>query len=68
VYERIEIFKNSRTSAVDAERQECPSTSTNEQNMERAQAMILGNCKVTIAEITARLGIIFACPWCKPLV
>jgi hypothetical protein len=25
--------------------------------MERAQAMILGNCRVTIAEIAARMGI-----------
>jgi hypothetical protein len=36
--------------------------------MERAQAMILGNCTVTIAEIAARLGSIVARPWCKPLV
>jgi hypothetical protein len=34
--------------------------------MESAQAMILGNSKVTIAEIAARLGMNVARPWCKP--
>jgi hypothetical protein len=33
-----------------------------------AQAAILGNCRVTIAEIAARLGINVTCPWAKPLV
>jgi hypothetical protein len=36
--------------------------------MERAQAVILGSCRVTIAEIFARLGINVGCPWCKSLV
>jgi hypothetical protein len=36
--------------------------------MERAEAVILGNCRVTIADIAARLGINVARPWCKPLV
>jgi hypothetical protein len=44
-----------------------PSTPTDEQNMERAEAMTLGNCRVTIAEIAAILDINFALPWCKPL-
>jgi hypothetical protein len=35
--------------------------------MERAQAKILGNCWVTIAEIAARLGINVARPWCNHL-
>jgi hypothetical protein len=35
--------------------------------MERDQAMILGNWRVTIAEIAARLGIYVTRPWCKPL-
>jgi hypothetical protein len=33
--------------------------------MERAEAMILENCRVTVAEIAARLGINVARPWCK---
>jgi hypothetical protein len=42
--------------------------STNEQNMEHVQALILGNCRVTVADIAARLGISVARPLCKPLV
>jgi hypothetical protein len=38
------------------------------QTVERAQAMIHGNCRVTIAETAARLGINVARPWFKPLV
>jgi hypothetical protein len=34
-----------------------PHSQTNKKNMESAQAMVLGNCRVTIAEIAARLGI-----------
>jgi hypothetical protein len=30
--------------------------------MEHAQAIILGNCRVTTAEIAERLGINVACP------
>jgi hypothetical protein len=56
------MFESSRTSAVDADRKGRPSTSINEQHMEHAQAMILGNCKVTVVEIAARLGINVACP------
>jgi hypothetical protein len=62
------MFVSSRTSVVDAERSGYLSTSTNEQNMERDQAMILGNCSVTITEIAARLGINVVPPWCKHLV
>jgi hypothetical protein len=36
--------------------------------MERAEAVIVGNCRVTAEEITARLGIGVARPWCKLLV
>jgi hypothetical protein len=43
-------------------------TSTNKQNMKFAQAMILGNCRVSIVEIAASLGVNDAHPWCKPLV
>jgi hypothetical protein len=32
-----------------------------------ASPMILGNCRVTIVEIAARLGINVVCPWSKPL-
>jgi hypothetical protein len=35
--------------------------------MERAQAMILENCRVTTAEIAASLGINVARPWCFPV-
>jgi hypothetical protein len=62
------MFKSSRTRVVDAEREGCPITFSKEQIMERARAMILGNCKVTIAKTAARLGIDVARPWCKPLV
>jgi hypothetical protein len=33
--------------------------------MERAQAAVLGNCRVTIPEIAARMVIDVACPWYK---
>jgi hypothetical protein len=36
--------------------------------MERAQAKMLGNCKVTIVDTAARLSIDVACSWRKPLV
>jgi hypothetical protein len=62
------MFKSSQTSVADADGQGRPSTSTNEQNMKRAQAMILGNCRVTTVEIAARLSTNVALPWCKPLV
>jgi hypothetical protein len=42
--------------------------SKTKKNIGAAQAMILRNCTVTIAEIAARLGINVARPWCKPLV
>jgi hypothetical protein len=41
-----------------------PSTSTNEQNMGCAQAVILGNCSIS----AVRLDISVAHPWSKPLV
>jgi hypothetical protein len=68
MYKWIKVFKSSGTSVVDADRLGCPSTSANEQNMKHAEAMILGNSGVTIAEIAARLRINVARPWCKPLV
>jgi hypothetical protein len=68
VFEWIGMFKSSRTGVVDAGRWGRPSTSTSEQNLERAQAMILENCWVTITKIAARLGINVARPWCKLLV
>jgi hypothetical protein len=37
-------------------------------NLERAQSVVLGNRRITIAEIAARLAINVARPWCKPLV
>jgi hypothetical protein len=43
VKEWIEMFKSSRTSVAYADRKRRQSISTKEQNMERAQAMILGN-------------------------
>jgi hypothetical protein len=36
--------------------------------MEHVQAMILGNCRVTIVEIAARVGINVSRPWSKLLV
>jgi hypothetical protein len=64
----VDMLKSSQTCVVGVDRQGHPSTSTNEQNMKRAQAKILGNCRVTTAEIAAILGINVARPWCKPPV
>jgi hypothetical protein len=36
--------------------------------MEHAEAMILGNKRVTVAEIAAKLGISIANSWCRLLV
>jgi hypothetical protein len=67
VYEWIEMFKSSQTN-VDADRRGHPSASANEQNIECVQAIILGNCWVTVAESAARLGINVAHSWCKAAV
>jgi hypothetical protein len=53
----IEIFKRGRTSVVDIGRSGRSSTSTSEQNIERAKAVILEKLIVTFAEIVAKLGI-----------
>jgi hypothetical protein len=36
--------------------------------MQRAQAMILGKCRVTTAETAEKMGINVARPWYKPLM
>jgi hypothetical protein len=66
MYEWIEMFKSSRTNVADAGRYLI--NIHRRTNMERAQAMILGNYRVTVAETAARLGINVTCPWCKPPV
>ena len=50
VYEWIEMFKNGRTSLMDAERSGRPSTPTDEK-LEEARAIILTDRRVTIEEI-----------------
>jgi hypothetical protein len=60
----MEMFKIGRTRTVDAEGYEHPPAHQQmEKNMERAQAMILGNCTVTTEGIAATLGINVARPW-----
>ena len=55
VYEWIEMFKNGRTSVMDAERSGRPSTT--DEKLDEARAIILTDRRVTIEEITLQLGI-----------
>ena len=55
VYEWIEMFKNGRTSVMDAERSGWPSTT--DEKLEEARAIILTDRRVTIEEIALQLGI-----------
>ena len=57
VYEWIEMFKNGRTSVMDAERAGQPSTSTTDEKLEETRAIILTERRVTIEEIALQLGI-----------
>src|SRR5215469_11595517 len=54
IYEWIEMFKNGRTSVMDAERSGRPSTSTTDEKLEEAT---LTDRIVTIEEIALQLGI-----------
>ena len=56
VYEWTEMFKNGRTSIMDAERSGQPSTSTDEK-LKEARAIILTDRRVTIEEIALQLDI-----------
>jgi DNA-binding CsgD family transcriptional regulator len=51
------MFENGRTSAMDAERSGRPSTSTTDEKLEEARAIILADRRVTIEEIALQLGI-----------
>jgi len=64
VYEWIEMFKNGRRSVMDAERSGRPSTSTNDEKLEEARAIILTDRRVTIEEIALQLGI----SQCRPIL
>ena len=57
VYEWIEMFKNGRTSVMDAECSGQPPTSTTDKKLEEARAIILIDRIVTIEEIVLQLGI-----------
>jgi histone-lysine N-methyltransferase SETMAR len=57
VYEWIEMFKNGRTSVMDAERSVRASTSTTGEKQEEATAIILADRRVRIEEIASQLGI-----------
>ena len=57
VYKWIEMFKNSWTSVMDAECLGWPSTSTIDEKLEEARAIILTDRRVTIEEIALQLGI-----------
>ena len=51
------MFENGRTSVMDAERSGRPSTSTTDEKLEEARAIILTDRRVTIEEIALQLGI-----------
>jgi len=51
------MFKNGRTSVMDAERSGRPSTSTTDEKLEEARPIILTDRRVTIEEIALQLGI-----------
>ena len=51
------MFKNGRASVMDAERSGRPSTSTTDEKLEEARAIILTDRRVTIEEIALQLGI-----------
>jgi len=51
------MFKNGRTSVMDAESSGRPSTATTDEKLEEARAIILTDRRVTIEEITLQLGI-----------
>jgi len=51
------MFKNGRTSVMDAEHSGRPSTSTTVKKVEEARAIILTDRRVTIEEISLQLGI-----------
>jgi len=51
------MFKNGRTSVMDAELSGWPSTSTTDEKLEEARAIILTDRRVTIEEIALQLGI-----------
>ena len=57
VYEWIEMFKNGRTSVMDAKRSGRPSTSTTDEKLEEARTIILTDRRVTTEEIALQLGI-----------
>ncbi|XP_037947666.1 histone-lysine N-methyltransferase SETMAR-like [Teleopsis dalmanni] len=56
-YEWYKSFKEGRTVAEDLPRSGRPSTSTNDENVEKAKKMVLQNCRVSEKEIAADLGI-----------
>jgi len=51
------MFKNGRTSVMDAERSGRPSASTTNEKLEEARAIILTDRRVIIEEIALQLGI-----------
>jgi len=51
------MFKNGRTSVMDAESSRRPSTSTTDEKLEEARVIILTDRRVTIQEIALKLGI-----------
>jgi histone-lysine N-methyltransferase SETMAR len=57
VYEWIEMFKNGRTSVMDAERSGRSSTSTTGEKQEEARSIIIADRRVKIEEIVSQLGI-----------
>ena len=57
VYEWIEMFKTGQPSEMNVERSGRPSTSTTDEKLEEARAIILTDRRVTIEEVALQLGI-----------
>ena len=57
IYEWIEMFKNARTSVMDPKRSGWPSTSTTDEKLEEARAIIITDRRVKKEEIALKLGI-----------
>jgi hypothetical protein len=68
VYEWIDKFKSSRTSVCWCRQVRTPIHVHRLIEHGSAQAMIFANCRVSTANISERLGLNVARPWCKPLV
>jgi hypothetical protein len=54
------MFQSGQTSVVDGDRSRCPSTSTNEQNMEHAHPVILKNHRELLWKLLQNWALVLA--------